>query len=55
MKRLRYILLVIEAVLAYCVIFQGLATNAIILLLACNSVLLIWVATRLRRKPSCCR
>ncbi len=55
MKKLGYILLVIEAVLAYCVIFQGLAGNAVILLLVCNSVLLIWTATRLRRKPSCCR
>lgn len=55
MKKLGYVLLVIEAVLASCVIFQGLAGNAVILTLACNSVLLLWVATRLRRKPSCCR
>jgi len=55
MKRLGYILLVVEAVLGFCVIFEGMASNAIILLLSCNSVLLIWTATRLRRRPSCCR
>jgi hypothetical protein len=55
MKTLGFVLLAIEAVLAFCVIFEGMAGNTIILLLASNSVLLIWTATRLRRKPSCCR
>jgi hypothetical protein len=55
MKTLGIVLLAIEAVLAFCVIFEGMANNTIILLLVSNSVLLIWTATRLRRKPSCCR
>jgi hypothetical protein len=55
MKWLAYVLLAVEVALAFCVIFEGMASNAVILLLACNSVLLLWTATRLRRKPACCR
>lgn len=55
MKRLMYVLLTVEIALAFCVIFERIASNAIILLLAGNSVLLIWTWSRLRRKPSCCR
>jgi len=55
MKRLAYLVLMIELALAFCVVFEHMTGNTIILLLAANSVLLIWTATRLRRKPSCCR
>jgi hypothetical protein len=55
MKWLVYILLAAEAVLVECALTRAIASNTAVLLLAGNSVLLIWYATRLRRKPSCCR
>jgi hypothetical protein len=54
MKWLVYLLLAAEAVLVACALTQTIASNLAVLLLAGNSVLLIWFATRLRRKPSCC-
>lgn len=50
-----YILLAAEAVLIGCALSRTLESNLAVLLLAGNSVLLIWSATRLRRKPACCR
>jgi hypothetical protein len=55
MKWLVYILLAVEAVIVGCALTQMLASNLAVLLLAGNSILLIWSLTRLRRKPSCCR
>jgi hypothetical protein len=55
MKWLVYILLVAEAVLVACALLRTPGGNVVVLLLAGNSVLLIWSATRWRRKPSCCR
>jgi hypothetical protein len=55
MKWVVFILLAAEAVLVACALTQAIASNLAVLLLAGNSVLLIWSATRLRRKPSCCR
>lgn len=55
MKWLVYVLLATEAVLVGCALTQAISNNLAVLLLAGNSVLLIWGATRLRRKPSCCR
>jgi len=55
MKWLMYILLVAEAVLVGCALTQAIGSNLAVMLIAANSVLLIWSATRLRRKPSCCR
>jgi hypothetical protein len=55
MKWLVYVLLAIEAMLVGCAWAQTISSNVAVLLLAGNSVLLIWGATRLRRKPSCCR
>jgi len=50
-----YILLALEAVLLGCALSHTFESNLAVLLLAGNSVLLIWSATRLRRKPACCR
>ena len=55
MKWLVYLLLAAEAALLGCALTRVIASNLAVLLLAGNSVLLIWSATRLRRKPSCCR
>jgi hypothetical protein len=55
MKWVVYTLLAAEAVLVGCVVSRAIAGNLAVLLLAANSVLLIWSATRWRRKPSCCR
>jgi hypothetical protein len=55
MKWLVYILLAAEVVLVGCALTQAIASNMAVLMLAFNSVLLIWSVTRLRRKPSCCR
>jgi hypothetical protein len=55
MKWVVFILLAAEAVLVTCALTQTIASNLAVLLLAGNSMLLIWSATRLRRKPSCCR
>jgi hypothetical protein len=55
MKWLVFVLLAVEAALLGCVLARAMASNLAVLLLAGNSVLLIWCATRLRRKPSCCR
>jgi hypothetical protein len=55
MKWLVYFLLAVEAVLIGCALTKEIASNMAVLLLAGNSVLLIWTATRWRRKPSCCR
>jgi hypothetical protein len=54
MKWLVYSLLGMEAVLVGCALLRA-GGNLAVLLLAANSVLLIWSVTRLRRKPSCCR
>jgi hypothetical protein len=55
MKWLVYLLLAVEAALVAGVLSRALGGDAAVLLLAANSVLLIWSATRWRRKPSCCR
>jgi hypothetical protein len=55
MKWLVYILLAAEAGLVGCTLTRAIDGNLAVLLLAANSVLLIWSATRWRRKPSCCR
>ena len=55
MKRLMYILLAVETVIVVCALTRVLASNLAVVLLAGNSILLIWSLTRLRRKPSCCR
>jgi hypothetical protein len=55
MKWLVYILLAVEAVLVGCALSRAMDGNLAVVLLAANSVLLIWSATRWRRKPSCCR
>jgi hypothetical protein len=55
MKWLVYLLLAVEMVLLACALSHAIASNLAVMLLAGNSVLLIWFATRLRRKPSCCR
>ncbi len=55
MRWLVYILVATEAVLIGCAVSHKLESNSAVLLLAGNSVLLIWSATRMRRKPSCCR
>jgi K+ transporter len=55
MRRTVYVLLAIEALLLIAALARLIAGNAGVLMLAVNSVLLIWAATRLRRKPSCCR
>jgi hypothetical protein len=55
MKVFVYVLLAVEAVLVVCTLTRVVESNLAVLLLAGNSVILIWAATRLRRKPSCCR
>jgi hypothetical protein len=55
MKLVVFILLAVEALLVAFAMTKNLSGDSAILLLAGNSVLLIWAATRLRRKPSCCR
>jgi hypothetical protein len=55
MKWLVYILLALEVLLVGCAVAKTLSSNLAVLLIAGNSVLLIWCAARLRRKPSCCR
>jgi hypothetical protein len=55
MKWLVYILLAVEIVLVGCALTRQIESNMAVLLLAGNSVLLIWAATRWLRKPSCCR
>jgi hypothetical protein len=54
-RRLLWILLVVEAALVFCALKGALGGNAIVLLLAANSALLIWSFQRSRRKSSCCR
>jgi hypothetical protein len=48
-------LLATEALLVVWVLAQALVSDLSLLLLACNSMLLIWSASRLRGRPSCCR
>ena len=55
MKRLFYILLAVEAVLAVCAWRHAISGNAAVLLLALNTVLLIFSAKRWLSTPSCCR
>jgi hypothetical protein len=55
MRWLVYILLAMEAGLVGCALTKVMDANLAVILLATNSVLLIWSATRRRRKPSCCR
>jgi membrane protein implicated in regulation of membrane protease activity len=66
MRRLVYILLAVEVALLVCALSGSLlgkaAGNAAVLLLAANSVALIWCAKTVRsrvarkgQKPSCCR
>ncbi len=55
MKWLAWCLLASETLLAAYVWMAPVVNNAAVLLLAGNSLLLIWCGTRLRRKPSCCR
>ena len=67
MRRLIYILLAVEAALLGCALSGSLlgraSANVAVLLLAANSVLLIWCANSARgrsarkgrEKPSCCR
>jgi hypothetical protein len=54
-KWLVRILLTIEAALLGCALTKVIAGDTAVLWLAANSVVLIWSAARLRRKPSCCR
>jgi hypothetical protein len=55
MKVTASVLLASELVLTAWVMLQSAPGNLAVLLLACNTVLLLWAATRLRRKPFCCR
>jgi hypothetical protein len=58
MRRLFWILLAVEAALLICALTQRLRGNvAAVLLLAANSVLLLWSfkLRASRNKPSCCR
>jgi len=55
MKVTARVLLASETVLTVWVLVQRVPGNLAVALLACNTVLLLWVATRVRRKPSCCR
>lgn len=48
-------LVLAELLIAGSVVFRLIGSNTAVLLLAGNSVALIWAATRWRRKPSCCR
>jgi len=55
MKRLFYILLAVEVVLAVCAWRHAISGNAAVLLLTGNTVLLIFSAKRWLSTPSCCR
>lgn len=55
MKWVMYISLAAEAVLVGCALTQAIASDLAVLLIAANSVLLIWTAAQLLKKPSCCR
>ena len=55
MKWLVYLLLAVEAGAAGCALSRAIGGNLAVVLLAANSVLLLWSAARWRRKPSCCR
>ena len=55
MRRLLWILLVVEAALVLCALKGALGGNSAVVLLAANSALLIWSFKRWRSKPSCCR
>jgi hypothetical protein len=55
MKWLVYLLLALEAALVACALSRAIGGNLAVVLLAANSILLLWSATRWRRKPSCCR
>jgi hypothetical protein len=55
MKWLVYLLLVVEAALLADALNGTIGGGLAVVLLAANSVLLLWFATRWRRKPSCCR
>lgn len=55
MKWLAYVLLAVEVLLVRWALKQAVVSNLLVLLLALNSVLLIWSAARSRGKPSCCR
>jgi hypothetical protein len=55
MKWLVYFLLAVEAALVSCALSRAMGGNLTVLLLAANSVLLLWSGARWRRKPSCCR
>jgi len=54
MKWLVGILLATEVVLVGCALTWATVSDVAVLLLAANSLVLIWSATRLRRRPSCC-
>ena len=54
-KWVMWVLLAVEAGLVAGVLSRAVADDTAVMLLAANSVLLIWGAARLRRKPSCCR
>jgi hypothetical protein len=55
MKRLVWILLTVEVALIACVLTRVVTGDLAVLLPVVNTVLLIWGAAKLRRKPSCCR
>jgi len=55
MKRLVCFLVAVEAVLLACALSGTMGGSLAVLLLAANSVLLLWSAARWRRRPSCCR
>ena len=48
-------LLAVEAALVLCALKGALGGDAAVLLLAANSMLLLWTFKRWRSKPSCCR
>jgi hypothetical protein len=55
MKWLVYFLAAVEAALVGCALSRALGGDLTVVLLAANSVLLLWSAARWRRKPGCCR
>jgi cation transport ATPase len=55
MRRLTYALLTLEVLLVLCALGHLLTDELAVLLVAANSVLLIWSAVQLRKRPSCCR
>jgi hypothetical protein len=55
MKWLVYVLLAVEVLLLVRVLAQALASDLSVLLLAGNSILLIWSASRSRRESFCCQ